>query len=746
MHTSRGYVLSKMSQHERASAEFSTALDLNAGKAAIYLAWAACYLPHQDIREDLGGCGSVSPTWRQVGCGIPWRTGKDLRAAGLRVGRMKKSVTSMLVPAVLLVFAAFLAYFPGLRADFVWDDLEFAVGPLTRLPDGLYYYWFTSAAPDYFPLTSTTFWVEWRLWGRNPCGYHVVNILLHGLGATLLWRILLRLMVPGGWVAALVFAVHPVNVSSVAWITERKNTLSLVFYALSLLAYLRWEDEKWHGWYALSLFTFLLAALSKSSVVMLPVVLLLCAWWRQGRVGKRALWSSAPYFVLAGIFALVSIWFQTHRVIGSEVVRPERFLSRLAAAGWAVWFYLGKILLPHNLMAVYPRWQVDADRPVAYLPGILLVATVLALWHLRRKIGRGGLFGLKYFVVTLFPVLGFFDIYFMRYSLVADHWQYLANIGIVALVVGVVAARWRRLSGEWQAAGITATCIIFGALCVLTWGHNMTYKSHAILARDTVRKNPKSWVMYINLAVERNRRGWHEMAAALVDHAVHLNPRAPQVLTNYAARLQDGGKYEEALKLYRETTQEWPNYAAAYSNLGDLLYYLGRYEEAIAAYNQLLRLSRWYADGYYRRGLAYLALGDKTRALADFSQAITLEPRHAMAFNERGSIRDDLGQHDAAIADFTRAIAISPHFALAYYNRGVAYLRKEDHHSAAADFTEALRWGLKSAAVYYNRAVCYFHLKQFDEAWADVHAYRTLGGTVPADFFAALQKASGRNE
>ena len=326
-----------------------------------------------------------------------------------RMGRMsmdpeRTRAARRFLPAALIVGAALLAYWPVFRAGFVWDDDKFLTeNPLIRASDGLRRFWFTAEPPDYFPLTSSMLWFEWRLWGPHAFGYHVVNVLLHAASAVLLWRALLRLKVPGAWLAGLLFAVHPVAVESVAWITERKNTLPMVFYLASILAFLRFEDgcshhddsfhhddttSTTHGTplYLLSLVLFLLALLAKTSVVMLPAVLLLCAWWRRGKVAARDLLRTVPFFALALALGLVTVWFQYHSDIAGEVVRTDSLAARAAGAGWAIWFYLYKALLPVNLCFCYPRWTTSASLP-AFVPGLLFLAMLLLFAAFRRILG-----------------------------------------------------------------------------------------------------------------------------------------------------------------------------------------------------------------------------------------------------------------------------------------------------------------------------------------------------------------------
>ena len=462
-----------------------------------------------------------------------------------------------LLPALIIVAAALLAYAPALRAGFIWDDDAFLTeNPLIRASNGLYRCWFTKVSPDYFPLTTSMLWLEWRLWGPNAAGYHLVNVLLHAASAVLLWRVLLRLRVPGAWLAGLLFAVHPVAVESVAWITERKNTLAMALYLASILAWLRFDDDSSHHdgttnttdgnrqnatrshhdettsttngtpqsavcnpQYFLSMGLFLLALLAKTSVVMLPVVLLGCAWWRRGRVARRDFLRVLPFAAMAAALGLVTIWYQYRNAIGPHVVRSEGLAARAAMAGWAAWFYLYKALLPLKLCFVYPRWTASTSL-LAFVPGFLFLAMLFLFARYRRGWGRPFLFALGYFLVALLPVLGFLNISFMYYALVADRWQYTALIGVVALAAGLLAWIMERPGRAGQVAIAAAGALVL--VCAgLTFRQTHIYHDQETLWRDTAAKNPTAWIAYTNLGGLLFRRAMAPGAdsAALLDEA-----------------------------------------------------------------------------------------------------------------------------------------------------------------------------------------------------------------------------------
>jgi hypothetical protein len=403
--------------------------------------------------------------------------------------------------AVILALATVLVYLPAMRGGFIWDDdILVTANPAVKSMNGLFAIWFGDWQLDYIPLTLTSFWAEWHLWGMHAAGYHIVNILIHAANAVLVWRVLLRLDVPGSWLAALLFAVHPVCAASVAWIAERKNTLSMFFYLLSLGWFLRY-DEAVHStvkngnarrllWCSLA--AFVLALLAKSSTAVLPAVLLLGVWWRRGGVTWRDVRRCVPFFVLAVLMVAAAAAIQARAVRGGLGVIHDSLPVRLIGGSWAVWFYLGKIFAPANLTMIYPRWAIDPRAAISYLPGFLLAGLLFVFWRWREGWGRPFLFALGYFIVALAPALGVVDLAFFSSSRVADHFQYLALPGICALTAGLA---WRkRRVGTALAAGMAVA-----VLMVLTCRHERVLADSRTLWQDNLAKNPNSWKVCMNL-------------------------------------------------------------------------------------------------------------------------------------------------------------------------------------------------------------------------------------------------------
>jgi Flp pilus assembly protein TadD len=614
--------------------------------------------------------------------------------------------------AALIFLLAFAAYWPVLKGQFIWDDpLLVEKNPLVTHSLGLRSVWFQTD----FPLTVVAFWLQWLCWGKSAVGYHTVNILLHAINSVLVWRVLTRLNVRGAWLAGAIFAVHPVCAASVAWISELKNTLSLPFYILSIWFYLRGDSlntqygtrNTQHVWYALSLVSFLLALLAKTSTVMLPIVLLGCAWWLRGRVAKQDWLRTIPFFALALAFGLMSVWFQTHQTFTTGSVQTENFFGRLAGAGMAVWFYLGKALLPLNLNLIYARWQINAAAPISYLPILLLCAVFFRCWKFRRSWGRPVLFGFGFFIVNLFPVLGFFDMYFLTISRVSDHFQYLPLIGIVALIAGAIYCGVQRIRANGAELLINATLII--ALIFLTVQRAKVMATDETVWRDTLAKNPAAWSAHNNLA----------------------------------CILAEQNKMDEAITHFVASLQLYPNNAQAHGNLGKALTQQNKFSEAEAHLRTAAALKPQEPE--FHRSLAY-ALGGQGKtdeALAQLRQAADLDQSGGGRL-ELANMLHQLGRDREAVAEYHRALATQP-FSVEVSNN-LAWILATSADDSVRNGTEAVALAEKACQQTQNQdamtmgtlAAAYAEVGRFAEAVRTADKAANLAAAAGDSRFATI--------
>ncbi len=664
--------------------------------------------------------------------------------------RDRHKILHSVIAALSLIALTTIVYIPAMKAGFIWDDdLLLTDNQMIRSPQGLHDFWLTTKPMDYFPLASTTLWFEWRLWGLHATGYHVVNLILHALSAVIIWRILRRLSVPGAYLAAAVFAVHPVTVASAAWIAERKNTLSMLFCTVSVLTLMKSEESGRRSSYVLALVTFLLALLAKTSVVMMPAVLLVLAWWRRTRISMVEIRRVIPFFMMSFALGLITVYYQYHGAIRDQVVRSGGFLSRLAGSGWCIWFYLYKALLPLRLSVIYPLWNVDPRQPLAWLPLLGLISVIGLAWRYRFSWGRPLFVMMTYFVLMLLPVLGFFNMSFYRLSLVADHLQYLALIGPVTLVVGTATVLARR-SAIGKRVGMISACIALALLSGLTWQRAGVYGSQRTLWQDTVRRNPEAWIAHIHLGLalgadnrleeavrhfERAlelrpdhvgaridlgdalaRLGRTDEAISVLQEALRLDPGHPKAHVSLAMALEATGQREEAIKHYERALEVAPDFAEGHADFGNALFASARLDEAVYHYRRALELRPELSMVYFNLGSVLSSQGKLEEAATIYRQGLAIEPNYAQAWCELGIVRTMQGEIDEAIGHFRRALAIAPQHTSAHYNLGVSLQKQGKPDDAIEHYRQALQNAPNSIEVRYGMATALAAVGDYNEA------------------------------
>ncbi len=625
----------------------------------------------------------------------------------------------------VLLLAVVLAYLPAMRAGYVWDDGDLLTdNPSIVGTRGLAAVWTTRAA-DICPLTITALWAIHRAWGLTPWPYHLTNVLLHGVAALVLWRVLGRLRVPGAWLGAALWALHPVQVESVAWISEMKNTLSGVFYLLAALFFLRWLEPVPVGAragaaranYALTLLCAALAMAGKTSTMVLPAVLCLLAWRVDGSWRWRRWWEIAPIFLLSLAAVALSTWTQLWQqsAAGNDAAWIRSTPQRLATAGDAVWFYLGKLLWPHPLISVYPRWEIDAAQPLVFLPLLALVAAVAAGgWLARRSAAaRAALLAFGVFVVALLPVLGVVEISYFRLSFVADHFLYLASMGPLALVGAGLALLRRNASPAWVSLACAGLLLTLG---LMSWQRAWVYRSQETLWHDALAKNPRCWAAYDNLGRSAETQGRSDEAAGLYRKALAINPDDLESCNNLGNILLQQGSPDEAVHWYQRAVQVAPDDPRSRDNLGNGFLRKGNPDEAILQYREAIRLEPRHVSAHTDLGNALLQKGRLDEAIDQYRQALSFNPTQALAHANLGAAFFQQKRLDEAVAQLREAVAIDPHNATFHYNLGVALLGQGHADEAVVQYREALKITPGDADLHNNLGNALARAGRLDDA------------------------------
>jgi tetratricopeptide (TPR) repeat protein len=640
--------------------------------------------------------------------------------------------------ALLLSCVTLVAYLPAMRGGFIWDDNTLvAENPLIRSAAGLHDFWLTTRPTDYWPVTMSVFWLEWRLWGADTLGYHAVNLGLHIAEALLLWAVLRRLGIRAAFLGALLFAVHPVNVETVAWISELKNLLALLFLLASAWWFLksgipdragagRTPDR---GAWGLSLLAFTLGMLSKGSIAILPVAFLGVIGFRR-RLVWRDLVRLAPFFALGAGLAAVDVWFQRHGA--PATIRDAGPVERLLGAGAVVWFYLGKALWPAGLCFVYPQWRISAGDPLWWLPLAGAVALTALLIRCPRPWARAALPGWGFFCLALVPVMGFTDVYYMKYSLVADHYQHIALIGIAALA----AAGW----GEWTARGpvrwmVAGAAVL--ALAGLTWRQSGNYRSDTALYEATLARNPGAGIANVNLGVILASQGKTGEAIAHYRAALQGAPDNPDAWNDLGNALARRGSLAEAAAAYAQAIRFRPDFAEAHCNWANALGDAGRYAEAAAQYGEALRLRPGIPDVEYRLANALANAGSLPAAIGHYRAVLRLQPGHAEARANLGLALNALGRSSEALAELAEAVRLKPGYPEAHAYLGLVLAGSGRLPEAVAEYRAALRLRPGDADVHYQLGIALRDLGEAGEAAAEFDASARLQ---------AAQKGARRDE
>ena len=657
----------------------------------------------------------------------------------------------------MLAFAALclmviVSYLPAmLWGGFVWDDnLCIKVDPV-RDVSGLQQIWFSPSAIEeedhYWPLVYTTFWLEHKLWGFAPTGYHIVNVLLHLVNVLLLWHLLRRLAVPGAWVVAAVFAVHPLHVESVAWIIERKDVLSGLFYLGAMLTWMRFVEQPNSRSYVWSLVLYVAGLLSKSIVVTLPAALLIWHWWKQGRVISTDLLRSVPFFAVGLVIVLGDLSFYRS---GTTTSFDYSLVERTLIAARALWFYAGKLLWPSELAVIYPRWDIGVADPLAWGYLVAAVALVVALWHFRSRIGRGPLAGVLFFAVTVSPVLGFVDYGYMNYAFVADRFQYLAGIGVMAAIIGAIAYGVGRLPDLWQKGALGIAVVTIVVLGLLTWRQANIWQDEETLNRHIIELNPQARNAHRHLAKALSNQGRYEEALdparvaveqrpeyykahvtlglifvelsrfeeaeTHLRRAVELNPEVHSTRLKLSDVLYNQGRYEEALDVARTAVDQRPDSFTAHGILGAILTALGRYEEAETHLRRTIALNSQARKAHFNLGEALHNQGRSEEAVDAYRAAIEQGLDDALTHSKLGMVLIRLERFEEAETHLRRAIELDPSYTETLYSLAKIRFKQQRYDEMLKLYQQIIEIDPTDALAYGDMGVALFLLNRHDEA------------------------------
>jgi protein O-mannosyl-transferase len=629
--------------------------------------------------------------------------------------------------ALVLAAATILVYRPAWNGGFLWDDDVYITGnELLTAPDGLRRIWFSLDSPSqYFPLVYTTFRVEHTLWRLNPTGYHWINLLLHVANALLVWAVLARLKVPGAWLAGAIFALHPVQVESVAWITERKNVLMGFFFLLTLLAWIAFVQERTkRRWlfYGLALILYLLALSAKTTACTLPAALFLILWLENKPIRWKRFLQIIPFLALGFAMGALAMWWERYHQGTSRAIFT--FLSpieRILVASRAVWFYLSKLIWPSKLTFIYPQWDIAPTQWLSYvwlLAGLILC---LVIYFLRRYVGRSVEVAAAFFVVTLSPVLGFIMLYTFRYTFVADHYQYLACIGPIALAsAGLV-----RLADSFKNARIlllsTASCWV-ALLGILTWRQAEMYSDIETLWRTTLARNPACWMAHNNLGMVLFQKGQIDQAITHYRTTLQMEPNFWDADYNLGSALLGKGEVNEAILYCDKAVAKQPNDPDAQVALANALLQKKRIDDAIIHYQKAVAIRPDYFLARYGLGHALLEKGQLDAAIEHCRAALLIRPDNPDCQTILGIALDEKGQSAEAIQHYEKALEISPQSVPALNN--LAWLRATCSDASLRNGATAIQLagradqlsGGSNALVLRTLAAGYAEAGQFEKA------------------------------
>jgi protein O-mannosyl-transferase len=639
--------------------------------------------------------------------------------------RLFKAGFAEYVIAFIVGLVTFTVFIQALSNDFVnWDDHETLLNNSRYRGLGwteLRWMFTTFHMGHYQPLSWVSFAIDFLVWGTNPVGYHLTNVVLHALNAVLFFflaRLLLSVAVKSNdqsenmvrvsaGLAALLFSVHPLRVESVAWATERRDVLSGFFFVLTLYAYVRAhlssDDRRRRASLALSFAAFVLSLTAKATAITLPVVLLLLDVYPLRRLqgtwrsclqpeARKILWEKLPFAALGILFAIVAAFAQ--RSVGALRPVQQYFLSyRLGQAAYASFFYIWKSFFPAKLSPLYELpYDFDAWMPLFILCAVAAAAITIGLYALRRH-WPAGLASWVYYVVILAPVMGIAQ---SGPQLVANRYSYFSCMSWAVLMGGGFLRLWNcaRESTERRPALFATFALAILALLVLgimTWKQSEVWRDTKTLWQSVIAVRPESSIAHYNLGRIYEDEGKLDKGIESYRRAVSINPTYAEAHYNLARLLARQGMPDEAINHYRQVLRIRPDDADTHNNLGLLLWLKGQFKASLAELRTAVQIDPNYAKAFFNMGRIYASEGDFDNAVLHYEKALTLNPKEGEIYLGLGNALARRGQAEAAIGYFREAVKLRPDFAEAYVALARSLAAQGNKDEAERYYQEALR-------------------------------------------------------
>jgi protein O-mannosyl-transferase len=592
---------------------------------------------------------------------------------------------------VATTFFIYLIYLPAIHGGPVADDLANLTRPDLQSLGGLYRIWFEpGATAQYYPLVHTTFWLEQKLWGYSFPGYHLVNVLWHSLSVVLVYGILTRLNAPGALLAAAIFAVHPVMVESVGWMTEQKNTLSTVFYLGAMLAYLDFDESRRRWRYFLALGLFACALLTKSATVTLPVALLIIFWWKRGTwLWQRDVQPLVPFFLMSIASGLMTMWVERKFVGALGADFELNFLQRVLLTGRALWFYLGKLVWPANLSFTYVRWTINPSQWWQWVFSIAALVTTFVLWAIRGR-WRAPLAGWLFYCGTLFPILGFLSLYMFLYTFVADHLQYLASLGMIGLASAGIALGFERLTTPARWLGTSLCILLLATFATLSWQQSQMYGDTIKLYQNTLTHNPDCWIAHHNLGSELQAKNKLEAAIEQYEIVLHTRPDFAMSHNNLGNVYLQMGRYQEAIDHLENAAKLKPNLGMIHNSLAGAYFAIGKLPQSIEQYRLALAYDSNDAEAHANLANVLVTAGESDDAIAHYNEAIMRMPDRADIHANLANLLRQLGRTNEAIKQYRTALQLKPDYLQAYAHLAQSLAAMNQSQAAVATAEKAI--------------------------------------------------------